>query len=318
MVSFWVSHLAGAAPHLIYSSLLERVADAGCTVISTPYNVTFSHQSCAEAVHEMFIESLQKLRSSQKTAWVAPLECDVHGMGHSNGALLLTLIGCLRPSTYASNVLISFNNRQVKEAIPLPLTPLQAAAFSGKLLVGGSLLDASRSLADVAVTMADAFDLLGSGSSASKSVVQEGDDNDRDSAFSERLRQVFPLFTQLGGVFDEMANGRLDFEPAPEVNRSLLQARYSVPRNLLVRFDNDSIDETSILAELLANRQTAGITVEVLGLKGTHLTPVAPSVTVASSGRDFAPSDALAQGLVALSQRELNVMTRRIISWLNS
>ncbi len=92
----------------------------------------------------------------------------MHGVGHSNGALLHALIGALLAPPNASNALISFNNkcalpgsragciaeavfgnrqlrpwmrmpgvkgcswrpRQVKDAIPLSLGPIQAAVAS--------------------------------------------------------------------------------------------------------------------------------------------------------------------------------------------
>ena len=44
---------AGASPQLIYPLLLQLLARAGYTVISTPYAVTFKHLVCAGAVHKV-------------------------------------------------------------------------------------------------------------------------------------------------------------------------------------------------------------------------------------------------------------------------
>ena len=44
---------AGASPQLIYPLLLQLLARAGYTVISTPYAVTFKHVVCAGAVHKV-------------------------------------------------------------------------------------------------------------------------------------------------------------------------------------------------------------------------------------------------------------------------
>lgn len=41
---------AGAAPQLLYNTFVELLADAGYTVISTPYKVTFQHDVCARQV----------------------------------------------------------------------------------------------------------------------------------------------------------------------------------------------------------------------------------------------------------------------------
>ena len=54
--------------------------------------------------------TLAKLRASER--WnLAPEGLPVHGVGHSNGALLHLLIGSLFSPQNASNVIISFNNK---------------------------------------------------------------------------------------------------------------------------------------------------------------------------------------------------------------
>ena len=43
--------------------------------------------------------------------WLVPDDQPIHGIGHSNGALLHLLIGSIYAPISASNVLISFNNK---------------------------------------------------------------------------------------------------------------------------------------------------------------------------------------------------------------
>jgi hypothetical protein len=62
---------------------------------------------------------LQELKA-KGLADVVPDDVPVHGVGHSNGALMHALIGCYYPQPVTSNVLISFNNKDVAEAIPIP------------------------------------------------------------------------------------------------------------------------------------------------------------------------------------------------------
>jgi hypothetical protein len=50
VVHFLGGAFAGAAPQLLYNSFVELLADAGYTVISTPYKVTFQHDKCARQV----------------------------------------------------------------------------------------------------------------------------------------------------------------------------------------------------------------------------------------------------------------------------
>ena len=46
----------GRACCLQYGLLIQMMADAGYTVISTPFAVTFKHTDCAAAVHEVSLK----------------------------------------------------------------------------------------------------------------------------------------------------------------------------------------------------------------------------------------------------------------------
>ena len=52
-VHFLGGAFAGASPQLIYPLLLQLLARAGYTVISTPYAVTFKHLAAASSVHQV-------------------------------------------------------------------------------------------------------------------------------------------------------------------------------------------------------------------------------------------------------------------------
>ena len=51
--------------------------------------------------------------------YLVPDDSPVHGIGHSNGALLHLLIGSIYAPASASNILISFNNK----CVPLKFVP---------------------------------------------------------------------------------------------------------------------------------------------------------------------------------------------------
>ena len=53
-VHFLGGAFAGASPQLIYPLLLQLLARAGYTVISTPYAVTFKHLAAASSVHQVW------------------------------------------------------------------------------------------------------------------------------------------------------------------------------------------------------------------------------------------------------------------------
>ena len=72
-----------------------------------------------------------------------------------------------------------------------------------------------------------------------------------------------------------------EFTPGPQETDSIISSRYSVGRNLLVRFGNDDIDQSSGLARLLQKRFTDDVTgiggrLDFKKLDGTHVTPNAP------------------------------------------
>lgn len=97
---------------MLYSLLLEQVAASGFTVIATPYAITFQHLDCARAVRRSFLEAVSSLQAGgADTAFLAPADVPLLGLGHSNGALMHLLIGTQEERPVASNVLISFNNK---------------------------------------------------------------------------------------------------------------------------------------------------------------------------------------------------------------
>lgn len=61
---------------------------------------------------QKFLTCIEKLRMEGQR-WMVPEGVGIHGMGHSNGALLHLLIGSLFPVTNTSNIIISYNNKCV-------------------------------------------------------------------------------------------------------------------------------------------------------------------------------------------------------------
>lgn len=56
VVHFLGGAFAGAAPQLAYQALINWVAEAGYTVVATPYAVTFRHLDCATRVHQVKLD----------------------------------------------------------------------------------------------------------------------------------------------------------------------------------------------------------------------------------------------------------------------
>lgn len=206
-----------------YPLLLSRLADAGYTSICTPYDVTFNHIDCARRTAAAFDSALAELRGGGGAAWVVPQHAPVFGVGHSNGALLHMLIGavCLpqaegasgappnsssgSSSSRAGNILMSFNNLQVAQAVPVPLgllTPvvkqlrgdgrLQGLAQQGLEQAGA----AARLLLALAGGSAEAVAAAAAGAPPPLQRQQQ--------ALLQSLQRWDPALLQLGSVFDEV------------------------------------------------------------------------------------------------------------------
>jgi Protein of unknown function (DUF1350) len=296
IVHFLGGAFAGAAPYLFYSSIIDRIADSGYTVVVTPYSVTFQHDRCARNVHTAFINALQELRQTPKLTWTAPVGAPTHGVGHSNGALMHAMIGSLiKNPINTSNVLVSFNNRQVSEAVPLPLDPLQALVQPVR---GDNRLESmAKSAVGQILSTAEEFGAV-------------------DSVMRKNIEQIIPAATQLGSVFDEVGDGSQDFTPSPEENERLFERTYNVPRTLLVQFEDDNIDQSIKLEQVLQRRVPRG-GVERMKMIGNHLTPVGASPQIRVPGA-FGPAEAIAQAALSLSQADLRRAGQQIVSWMDA
>jgi hypothetical protein len=89
------------------------------------------------------------------------------------------------------------------------------------------------------------------------------------------VRELLPVIDQLEPVLMEVANGADEFVPAPDDAKDLLRKYYGVRRNLLVRFRDDGIDETSTLAAVLTDSSAIAETLDlsVRSLAGDHVRP---------------------------------------------
>ncbi|KAL4855101.1 hypothetical protein ACK3TF_004323 [Chlorella vulgaris] len=356
VVHFLGGAFVASVPHLTYSKLLERLADGGYTCIATPYAVTFQHIECARAVTEAFTGAVAQLRSGGGEAaglgpWAVPADVPTHGVGHSNGSLLHLLAGSLPAdaatggssavgiggnlagSSRASNVLISFNNLQVTEAVPVPLGLLQPALQ--QLRGDGRLASAAQQGLQQAAATAQQLLAL----SAAAPWRTEAQQRQREQLVRS-LQRWDPALAQLGSVFDEVGDGFVDFSPSPAEARRLVTSSYSVPSTLLVQFVDDSIDESPDAEAMLRGsgtyasyapaststgtgtgngngngRMQPSRAVRRLVLPGTHVTPCgADFVQQLPPGARFGPAEALAAAAASVLQADINRLADRALS----
>ena len=124
-------------------------------------------------------------------------------------------------------------------------------------------------------------------------------------------KQAVPFVEQLNSLveFD------LEFTPSPERTYDLVRNDYKETRTLLVRFQNDTIDQTQdlkpILEELNPNL------VSYLQLSGNHLTPVNPKEWNWQPGNNFSPLDALGQWVKQQFYSDITQLKKEILRWLD-
>jgi len=112
LVHFLGGAFVGAAPHVTYRYMLEKLAERGYLIVATPHDLSFDHlQTC-----DLIISRFERIAPTLARTYGA---LPVVGIGHSLGALLHLLITSLFPDTpRAANALLSFNNKPVGEAVP--------------------------------------------------------------------------------------------------------------------------------------------------------------------------------------------------------
>eukprot|EP00529_Nitzschia_sp_RCC80_P017198 CAMPEP_0113484418 /NCGR_PEP_ID=MMETSP0014_2-20120614/23951_1 /TAXON_ID=2857 /ORGANISM="Nitzschia sp." /LENGTH=644 /DNA_ID=CAMNT_0000378019 /DNA_START=453 /DNA_END=2387 /DNA_ORIENTATION=- /assembly_acc=CAM_ASM_000159 len=385
--------LVGAAPHITYRYVLERLADEGFLIVATPYKLSFNHlQTCDEVLTKF--ENVAPMIAREYGA------LPVVGVGHSCGALLQLLITCLFPDTpRAANALLSFNNKPVTEAVPFfeeifapaftslatpPPRPAAAASSAGSPSSSSSqpptrqqpLLSTSNDSVKVGLKLARAatkgelpsdellteavrcvganaippfmetllppfpFGGVGSGIGGKQQEDQqqiEVPQQVRDAfktwaapsvtALSES--GVLPIFhqtvvslEQIPMLVDEVAEGARDFNPTPALVRAAAGKAYRARRTLVLGYDDDSIDESDEVEEVLREarsitrmrRPMVPIDVERDTLQGGHVTPLtAPPLEVASKTEDLLGVETARERL-GYAQAEATV--QRLLRWL--
>lgn len=106
----------------------------------------------------------------------------------------------------------------------------------------------------------------------------------------------------------------VEFTPSPLETNRLVQDRYNVRRNLLIKFTNDTLDQSTSLTELLKQRFPEMVIAQTLS--GTHTTPLGQDIKW-QTGESFTPFDAFGQWFKQEVYRDLNQLKNIILFWLN-
>ncbi len=120
--------------------------------------------------------------------------------------------------------------------------------------------------------------------------------------------EAIPLVEQLNSAFT------IEFTPSPQETNQIVAERYSVRRNLLIKFSNDTLDQSRLLMDILQKRFPGMVIKQIL--PGNHTTPIAQDIKW-QPGASFTPFDALGQWFKQEVYRDINQLKRAILLWLN-
>ena len=268
----------GSNPKLWYRSLLENIVrSTSAAIIVTPIPVTIFKNPLQH------IRLSQKLRASFEHAWFTVLEDEygsdvlrdipLCGLGHSLGSRLLTVLTTLnknvpsrnerqgRESTtsippYKSMCLISFTNYDAKAGIP----GVAALQKQSKKLYNKENKNGQRSHRRKSNRYFDGYD-----------------DSYEDEEWSELVEELQETVSEQANRIQTALtpdSKDLEFVPSPDRLWKAIRedARYNVNTTLLVQFDDDSIDQSSQLAQALHTTNSSDV--RFARLRGNHLTPV--------------------------------------------
>jgi hypothetical protein len=121
-------------------------------------------------------------------------------------------------------------------------------------------------------------------------------------------RDAVPLIGQIPSEFN------VEFTPDPQATLKLVSEYYDVPYNLLVKFNNDSLDQSYTLGQTL-DRIFPGKTSKLI-INGSHLTPLGQNLQWQLDPQFFTPFDAIGQWIKQEFQRDLHQLKREILDWL--
>jgi hypothetical protein len=109
-------------------------------------------------------------------------------------------------------------------------------------------------------------------------------------------------------------NFSVEFTPSPQKTFQLIQRYYQAPRNLSIQFQNDDLDQTRQLVQVLESVLPSRITYQKL--RGNHLTPLGQDIRWQNQD-SFSPLDAVGQWMKQSIYQDLSVLEQTIIHWLN-
>ena len=272
----------GTLPRQAYGVLIELlVAKGRVVVVATPCSglAGMDHYKAAYEAAFKFQTACSVLRRDLGADVFDADRLPTIGLGHSLGCKVQILMNSIADTRAAAgrqrcaNVHLAFNNYAASESIPIvkELSRLQA--------------DVSRGIAAAAPVL----EQISTAASELKSTAAF-----KDVLGTPEANQAFSFLENLGNAAKTAAGSMggevLDeFSPSPADTVRLLSEDYAVSRNLVVKFLDDSIDQSVPLCEKLREKFTgpegSGGRLDLRRLPGSHVTPNTPDLANLAEGR---------------------------------
>jgi Protein of unknown function (DUF1350) len=122
-------------------------------------------------------------------------------------------------------------------------------------------------------------------------------------------RDAVPLMGQMPPEFN------LEFSPSPQETLDLIADYYDVRHNLIVKFSNDTIDQSYTLGQTLKSIDPQMVSTQIIN--GSHLTPLGQDFNVQLTPQIFTPFDAIGQWIKQEVHRDLHQLKREMLRWLD-
>ena len=121
-------------------------------------------------------------------------------------------------------------------------------------------------------------------------------------------RDAVPLMGQMPQEFN------LEFTPSPQETLDLIIDYYDVPHNLIIKFKNDTIDQSYTLEQTLTKIFPKTVSLQMID--GTHVTPLGQNLQWQLTPQLFTPFDAVGQWIDREVNRDLHQLKREVFRWL--
>lgn len=283
VVHFIGGVFVGSIPKLAYQPFIEAlVANSRVVVVATPCSGLSGMDHYKAAYEAAFkFQTACDLLKAELGADVFDADClPSVGVGHSLGCKVQILLNSVEDARKAAgrprvaNVHMAFNNFGAKQSIPVlsELGNLQKSFYKGVAEVA-PVLDGVNNFAKEIQKSAELKSMLGNAG----------------------VEKAFDFIDKLSNTAKQAANNVQgdvleEFVPSPDDTFKLLDLDYVTSRNLVVKFTEDTIDQSIPLCEALRKKFTDKVTgiggrLELKRLPGSHVTPNTPDLADLATGR---------------------------------